>query len=573
MNKDIAFYDLSKIAEDKSKLSEMQEEGKWEAVTYETAYFSGKMLCAGECVYPEDITLKLNVCGWYRVFFGFMGVSYNTRTAITLGKYGKNVFDLPPVNTWDAQGQIAEEFWCAADLTGIDITLSKPEGISPVSAGLAYIRLEKMTEEQVKTYLLTSGGCVNYHLDEDYFGEAKYHSAEDYLGRINAFGGSGGGIIFHETGSEGTVFGEGESGLPYTELIRRRNFYSENFQKNKLKIKSLIIERAREMGYEVYATKRIQVGDFHIPLTRQFLDSYALAGNEEYRIKTRGGRFLTALSFAYEKVRKMAINSILESMDGCDFAGVSLAFHRGVFIGFETPVEEKVRELYGVEARRLPASDQRLHKVWGDFLTLFLYELKAKLDGCFGRNAKKINAIVFTDPVSSMNFGLDVERWAKEGLIDSVSQGLMAWREDLSGCLDEFGLIDAEKFKAECGEREVLQRFYDGNDFASIVGGAKEFMKILSPYGAEFFATLGWESATVENTYRLARELRAAGVKKLFSWNANHKARRPYLLNAEKDISVNFEKGCFVEKPTIKKYRVLSVGGKDLTEYNVNWNG
>ena len=573
MNGETVFYDLCAIAENGELISDRQAEGKWEAIPYETAYFKGKMLCAGECVEPAPITLNVGLSGWHRIYLGLTGVSYNTKTGITIGRNGKNVFDLPPVYSWDAQAFIAEECWGAADMSGEKITLFKPEGYANVSSGLAYIRFEKMSEKEIEEYTATDGGVISYHLDEDYYGENAYSSPQEYLGKINMFGGSGGGVLFTETTGEGLVLKEEEYGLPYSELIRRRVKYSQFFHKNRLAVKTAILSRAKELGFQVYAAKRIQAGDFTIPLSRQMLDSGAVnAETEKYRIRTRDGRYVNALSFAYKSVRETAIDSLIESMDGCDYAGVSLTFHRGVFIGFEEPVSLLAVKRYGVNAEKLPVGDKRLSEIWGEFITEFMRELRARLDALFGKGVKKINAITFTDAVSSKNFGLDVELWAKEGLVDSVSQGIMAWKEDLSDCIDKDGLVDTEKYRTAASNREVIARNYDGTDLTAIINGAKSYVKLLKPYKTEFLGTLGWESATVKDTYALAEELKKVGVKRLFSWNGNHKARRPWLLNAEKDISLNFNKE-IKPKSTLKYYRVLSVGGKDISEFNANWNG
>ena len=332
------------------------------------------------------------------------------------------------------------------------------------------------------------------------------------------------------------------------------------------------MKTAREKGYEVYATRRICLGDFYIPLTTQYLIHGALNGNEDLQIETRDGRTVQALSYAYPKAREMAIRSIIDSMDGLSYDGVSLAFHRGVFLGFEQPVRERVWTLYGVDARVLPASDERLHGVWCEYLTTFMRELREKLDETFGKNKLKINAIVFFDPVSSKNFGFDVETWAKEGLVNNVSQGMMKWQEDLTNCLDGNGLINLEKYVFERGNREILQRVYTDRDTDLTVNGAKAFLDLLNPYDVDFYAALPWDNAPEHWFYKIASELKTIGVKNLFSWNTNHKARKPAVINAEKEISRNFASGKFGLKKA-KVYRVLSCGGKNIADWNVNWNG
>jgi hypothetical protein len=140
------------------------------------------------------------------------------------------------------------------------------------------------------------------------------------------------------------------------------------------------------------------------------------------------------------------------------------------------------------------------------------------------------------------------------------------------GCLDENGLINLEKYVLARGERETLQRIYTDRDIEMTVNGAKAFLDLLAPYGVEFFAALPWESAPTELFFEIARKFKEIGVQKLFSWNTDHKGRRPAVLNAEKEISRNYASGNF-GSATVKTYRMLSCGGKDLADLNVNWNG
>jgi hypothetical protein len=264
--------------------------------------------------------------------------------------------------------------------------------------------------------------------------------------------------------------------------------------------------------------------------------------------------------------------SIVHSTDGLSFDGVCVFFHRGVFFGFEEPVRREVMEKYGVDARVLPASDERLHKVWCSYATEFLRTLRRELDNKLGEG-KKISVVVFSDPTSSRNFGFDVEEWLKEGLVANVAQGLMTWEEDLSGCLCEDGTIDLELYKKAIEERIVLTREYKFNDPQRLLDGAIEFVDICKPYGIKFYATLGWDGGDAENIVRLARKFKAAGVENIFSWNTNRKVPTPDLINAEKFISSNFETGLegSFEKP--ERFRVLKYNGNDISYFHVNWNG
>ena len=71
----------------------------------------------------------------------------------------------------------------------------------------------------------------------------------------------------------------------------------------------------------------------------------------------------------------------------------------------------------------------------------------------------------------------------------------------------------------------------------------------------------------------LAKEQRKAGVTKFISWNGNHKAKRLKLLAAEKYISRggNFDNQKNPE--FVRCFRVLTLGGEDISSFSPNWRG
>jgi hypothetical protein len=150
----------------------------------------------------------------------------------------------------------------------------------------------------------------------------------------------------------------------------------------------------------------------------------------------RNGATLKVCSYAYDEVQDYMVSQLVGFMD-YGFDGVSLIFHRGAHIGFEEPVIRRFAELYpDVDPFVLPAADERLNGVWSDFMTTFMRKLRNALDAASDRHLK-INVITDYTPATSKLFGLDVERWAKEHLIDQVLQTIMETFEDLDGCLNQ----------------------------------------------------------------------------------------------------------------------------------------
>ena len=332
-----------------------------------------------------------------------------------------------------------------------------------------------------------------------------------------------------------------------------------------------VYDKAAGMGMKVLGGIRMNLCDFNIPYNTNygFNDRYP-----EYRAVLRNGDKADFYSYAYPETRKMMIDHILESLPTY-FDGVSLFFCRGGFVLFDRPVVDDVKRLYGVDARRLPFADQRLNGVICSYMTEFMRELRLALDERAKKENRKpylVNTIVLFDTVSSKNFGYDVEAWAKEGLIDSVSQGLMTYYEDLEGVLDKGGLIDLDKY-VEKEKKYVIVKRYFGDEKKYLLDAIPDFLRIKEKYGVEFYASMPWESRPYEYYIEIANELFNAGATKLIVWNANHTARRMPAIEACK-VAGDREKAASREVSSFRKtVKINKLGGTTKVEFDANWKG
>ncbi|MBE6668456.1 MAG: hypothetical protein E7607_09140 [Ruminococcaceae bacterium] len=574
MKKVYGFYELDKLVKNQNALSRIHENGKWLALPYESEKYSGTMLCCGENSYPEPVELDIKLEGWYKIYVGVINASYNYKLGLTVGNLGKTEVRAPKSSTWCCNETGSRFFYRAANMTGQTITVTKPGPYFGYSSSISFLEFEEMSEDEIAEYTMTEGGAMFYHFDEGFLSECTFEKESDYLGAINQLEGSHGGLLCIETVSDKKVFGDGNNGDSFTDFIdkykKNMDLYEAKYKKT---LKPAMVKRAHELGFEVYTSNRIMAGDFRLPLSTQMGEGFFLCGNEDKKIKTRDGREIPALSFAYESVRKMVAESVIHAMGGADFDGVSLSFHRGVFVGFEEPVCREVSKRYGVDARVLPASDERLNKVWQSFITEFLRTVRSELDAKFGKGSKKINAIVLADMEANTSFGYDIEGWLKEGLVANISQGLMSWKEDLTDCLDENGLISLDAYKREISKRVVLTREYKYVDNSPLLPSAVEMEKLCASYGVDFYATLGWDGGNSETTINLAKRYREEGIKKIFSWNTNRKVVTPALFNAERYIGANYADGMTKNFENPERFRVLRYGDNDISYFDVNWNG
>ena len=585
------FSDIYALAAEKNRISDKRTKTKWHAVPYQTDGFSGRLLVAAELSFPKRVTLKLNLKGWHRIYLGFLNyagtngmhtvfrLSNDTAPSIVMpDMFNKQVVD--GYNYWASYQWMEEGFWKCADLTGQDVILEKPANEDTCSC-LAFIRVEEMTRAETDEYLSFSAPKnMMFHFDTDWlFWYNDYKSVSEYTNVIDRFSHGTGEIVVQET-----YFQDFE---PLAKRSLEAKHVRKNYQKRYLKylkncdaITEAMVKRAHETGMSIYAGTRMEMGNFLSPLDCKLLAKKFVTEHPEYALYTRDGRKTAMLSYAYKEVRAWEINRLLKSVER-GFDGVSLFFIRGVFVGFEKPVAERFKELYGdkTSITELPISDARVNGTMCGFITEFIQELRAELDDFSkrsGRERIKINAIVCYDTESSKFIGCDVEAWLKKGLVDSISQGLMATYEDLDGCYskENNGLIDLEQYKQVLKERAIVKRYYH-DKAETVISGAKTLLLLAEKYGVDFYASLPWQGKDPEYFVDIAQRQYAQGAKKLIVWNANHVAENLAKVNLVKSLG---DKVTVLNLPLNntyyrKLYRVMSLDNTDISTYNPSWLG
>ena len=583
--------DISALVVEKNRISTERTKNKWHEVPYQTDKFDGKLLVAAELSFPKKVTLKLNLKGWHKIYLGFLNyaggnglhtlfrLTDDTAPAILMpDMFNKQVVD--GYNYWATYQWMEEGFWKCADLTGQDIILEKPKNQDTCSC-LAFIRVEEMTEKEVEEYnSFKAPKNMMYHFDTDWlFWYNDYKSIKEYTNCVDRFSHGTGEIIVQET-----YFEDFEPIANYSlEAKHVRKDYQRRYHKylkNSDAITKTVIGRAHELGMDIYAGTRMEMGNFLSPLDCKLLNKKFVIDHPEYAIYTRDGRRTSILSYAYKQVRDWEINRLLKSVER-GYDGVSLFFIRGVVVGFEKPVADRFESKYGkdIKITELPISDLRVNGVMCSFITEFIQELRSKLDDYSaktGRKKIKINAIVCYDTESSRFIGCDVETWLKQGLVDSISQGLMATYEDLDGCYSEenLELIDIEKYKQTLNKRAIIKRYHHDKE-DTVIGGAKTLLELTKKYGVDFYASLPWQGKDPDYFVKLAQKQYEQGATKLISWNASHVAENLARVNLLKSLGdKDFALKLPLENMYYRKlYRVMSLDNTDISTYNPSWLG
>lgn len=582
MNK--TFYNLADYVN--QPLSEkFQERGKWQKFIYEAKGQMGAGLVCGTLNNPEPIEIDLKVKGWHRVYFALGTTGGTPGIQIQLSNSpGKTI--LHPTNIdfvegvfrWQGYDYVEESFFKALDLTDVKFIISKPQDLETRhNQVIIYIRVEEMTDAEVDAYKAKQEKRIMYHFDTDYLAECDFNSPEEYLGRLEMLEGGYGDVLIHEVFIEShSVPGYNEDILPWRgwneEKLRSKN--QEKYRNIANEVKKVLSKKTHKMGMDIYAGYRFTMADFIYACNPSMHNDGLVEKYPQYFCKTRDGREIRVLSFAFKEVHKLCIDKILRTLPD-DWDGVSLFFHRGLYIAFEQPVIDEVQKRYGVDARILKRSDPRLNTVMSEFITDFIRDLKKALkEKAIKANHAdyKINVVTLFDHQATKNYGCDVEALLKEGLIQSVSQGLMTHYEEIDDCLDKDGNVDIAKYVKK-RERKFVQRRYFGDDSEHVCEGSKEFLEFTKKYGGEYYAALGWENKDYQYQLDLAKDIYNMGAEKLISWNANHIAKYGSKLSGVKACGdkENILKGnC---KVVSDNFRLTVINGMDISEFDPNWRG
>ena len=565
------FCNLSEIAENQELISPRCEQGKWRAIEYSTKLGHGMLLAAAEEIYPKPITLRLDLQGWHKIYIGLFNMRSHNYIYTKLTNDAEYSIlrhtGLGCPKRWCATEYMEEVFWKCADLTGQALILEKPVLHFNTVSGIAFIRCEPMTQEEVERYqksLEKPNKCVQMHYDCDAFFEdpgaekRKCFIELDKLKNTNADFVSLEYSILYDS----PVY-QGE----YIPLLKQNEVISGGKYGSTDEVLKKYLDWAHKNGIKLFATERMSMANFIAPYSAPSFKKNFINKHPQYYCQTRDGRTVNVCSYAYSEVQDYVIEQMLRMIE-MGFDGISMIFHRGIHIAFEEPVLQRFQERYpDTDPRRLPITDTRLNGIWCEYISDFLRRLRQRLDSAFGKHIE-LNAITAYSIEMARRVGLDLETWAKEGLVDSISQGDMELFEDLEGCTDENGLIDLEKYKAVLLDRPIIRR--SSGHIEKTCEYIQEFIALEERYGVKVFNILPWVELYDVDTYRSwLRKMEESGAKRFLAYNTNH------ILNTLPEFhQVNSIGNDLGAEVTLQQYyRTLSFDGSDISQFNPNWRG
>ncbi len=586
--KEVLFTDLESAAIEKERISRTRGENTWEAVEYETEKYSGVMLIAAQEAKPEEITIPLGLHGWYHIYLGLIKLNGPMYTyfkldsdvafsGISTRKDGKDGA------AW-ASYEIANEiFWKSACLSGDRLHIIHPQMCLQQMSGVLWIRCVEMSPAEIEAHLQSRQERGPYkihaHIDSGPFGRS-LKTPDEALAIMQYLQGTDVTMCSQECALEYSEYcdeasSEGYMGLRAVDRIRNQSYVE--FEKIRKESYRRMIDYCRSIDVRLHAVWRMQLSSFQFPCTYPTFRMRFADEHPEFAIQTREGRTINVLSFAYPEVREFTIGVLLD-LYRQGFDGVTLLWIRGNSFGFEEPVLKRIAEKYnGLDGRRLPMADERLHGVWCEFMNEFMRDLRTALDAeaeKTGRARCNVHNLTMYTPELSRQMGLDVETWAKEGWIDGITASMYACYEDLDGCMADDGLIDMEKYSEAIRHRFILKRKYL-MDRALMCQGIREYEAIAEKYPIETYYSLNWENQSPAVYAQEAEEFYRSGAKGIHAWDVNFRVEYPpeWIVTSRLGHPENCATAAEQYESLGKRYRVLKLGGNDISYICANWRG
>ena len=598
MREEKLFSNLGEICEPKANISPVREKYKWNSLPYETAKVTGSMLVSLQDGRPEDVSFDPELTGWYRIFVclgAYPGVSVN----VSLSGDDTYTTMSPSAHSGYGYHAVEESFWTCADMTGQKFCVSKRKHGIDYNAMLAWVRFVPMDEAEVTAWhaeeerkdtkrlyatddmhnRLYMGCCetkedwralVRHYKHSD----VEWLSMEDVLTFVDSdcFTGNTDNFVFCRQGDR------------FVQENRPR--YNEDMLRD-------LVSYGHEQGLKMCASLRMGAWGMEFPYDQIYFECRFTNSHPELRCVDRDGTFIDALSYAYPEVQDFMINQLVW-LAGLGFDAVEMIFTRGIpYVLFEEPVLKRFRAEYGFDPRELPLDDERLNKVHREIMTEFVKKLRAALNEVRSDKRIGLHARILFSLYDSAYVGLDVEEWAKQGLITGIISYPQRFRELLEGDIWQDGdekRIDLGKYAeyVRMSPTRPTSRQGDFNfigpveDSRGVMRGpasqeerVSELMALEEKYGVRVYIEIMPRYMSTEAYRDRALELYRAGCRGISLWDTYDR------VPVRAEWSMVRRLGHIEELPGYNSgegewytaTRLLKIGGRDVSRYIPAWGG
>lgn len=403
----------------------------WRAVDYRTEMFSGVLLSAWPESQVPEIHYPFNVQGWYSIYLGLW-----IGDGIYIKLSGDKAAQWVASDTASSAPVMFEEiYWKQADLSGQSIIVRHPEGGTPFQSYLAFIRLVPLSREEVghiwqdRARKDTRRLIAMNDMHGLFYADRPVNAIQlnDYIEPLRNTDFDKLYLEYWESGITGSTIQQGmlcssESRIFLTEGDR-------NFVESRLILKSKGIDiyesmmaHAREMGLKVFLSMRANALASELPYDTMFTTDF-YRENPQWRCRDKDGSEISMLSYAFEEVQDRLL-STFSKMASYGPDGIGILYNRHFpYVLYEKPLVQGFMEKEGVDPRVLDDSDERWLRYRSQIMTGFLRKLKEAMRVAAkdtGRNHIDISVHVLAHEQENLLWGLDVEAWVNEGLVNQV---------------------------------------------------------------------------------------------------------------------------------------------------------
>jgi len=581
------------LAASKAQSSEQQ----WELADYTTTGGNGVMLlCRAHCT-PPPVTVRPKLNGWHRIYVclvcnGFPCPGLSLKLTDDLGaSFFRRSLPTPKYPIWNHAERGVEVFWQCADMTGQDITITKLIDDSAFMVGLLWLRFEPMTAEQVEAHLAEGRRrdvrTLHAHTDLDWLHLVQQAPRDLFAPFVQSMVQSDAELLSVEFYplliNRDFIDRQASKGKGDDPYLGRFKAFRE-FVKSPEETYSWLTGQCHAHGLRVYAALRHCLSVCPFPYDATAIAEVDFATNHpELYCVDRDGEPFGVISYAFPEAQDYLIGECLKVLP-YGFDGLTLFFHRGVMIAFEQPVLDRFRSLYpDVDPRLLPLDDERLVRVHCDLMTGFMRRLRQALDDwaqAHGRGRLGLAVVGGYALEDNARFGVDIARWAEEGIIDTVVVGNMVVYEDIEKFQDEAhpGLIDLDKYRQikYHGLVSPVRRFFD-NDIDRMLKAMPPYLELEKRTKLAVYFDVPWECTRPPEFFRdYAIRLYEAGAKHISLWDAFHtRVMNRTEWNIVSRLGHRDELSSMTddENGYGQPYRLLSVNGRSLAAYHPAWRG
>ncbi len=569
----------------------------WEFADYTTTHGNGVMLlCRPHCT-PPPVTFSPHLVGWHRIHVclvcsGYPSPGVTLRLTRDLGAtFFRRSLPNPAYPAWSRMEQAEEYPWQCADLTGQSITVTKLLDDSPYVIGLLWLRFEPMSPAEVEAcqndLASTQNRTLHAHTDLDWLQLVRKAPPDLFAPFVQSMVHSDAELLSVE----------------FYPLLMNRDFlerranedgcndpFTGRFQAfrellpHAAECYFYLTRQCHAHGRRVYAALRHCLSVCPIPYDESSIAGVDFAAEHpEWHCVDRDGEPFPVISYAFPQAQDYLIGECLKVLP-YGFDGITLFFHRGIMTAFEQPVLDRFRALCPDEdPRLLPLDDPRLVAVHCELMTDLMRRMRRALDDYAAASGQgKIGlAIVGCYTLEdNARFGVDIRRWAEEGLVDTVVVGNMSVYEETERFLDEAhpGRISLAKYR-ECkchGLLPPIRRFCD-NDLDRMLQAMPPYLELERRTSLRVYFDVPWECTRPPEFFReYALRLYKAGATRLSLWDAFHVRA---MNRAEWNVVSRL--GHREELPAMpatrdgygRACRVLSLNGVPFAAYHPAWRG